>query len=57
MVELVSKMSVIKGDLFVQRTKQPFSYRCKHMIQFQIEGEGVVQGVTKLFSTFSAFVT
>ena len=28
-----------------------------HMTQFQIEGGGVVQGVTKLISTFSAFVT
>ena len=27
------------------------------MSQFQIEGGGVVQGVTKLISTFSTFVT
>ena len=28
-----------------------------HMTQFQIEGGGLVQGVTKLITTFSAFVT
>ena len=27
------------------------------MTQFQIEGGGVAQGVTKLISTFSAFLT
>ena len=32
--------------------------QCKiGMTQFQIEGGGLVQGVTNLFTTFSAFVT
>ena len=28
-----------------------------NMIQFQIEGEDIVQGVTELMTTFSSFVT
>ena len=32
-------------------------YKNSHTTQFQIEGGGVVQGVTKLIWIFSAFVT
>ena len=54
---LKSKMLVSpKSD---KQTKRPTDNRqtLQLMTQFQIEGGGVVQGVIKLISTFSAFVT
>ena len=50
-VEVTNFLSTKKDRLF------SYVFLCNVMTQFQIEGGGVVQGVTKLISTFSAFVT
>ena len=54
----------LKSEMLVspksdKQTNRPTDNRqtLQLMTQFQIEGGGVVQGVIKLISTFSAFVT
>ena len=50
----VKEAKHVKGNTFTWSINNQVN--C-HTTQFQIEGGGVVQGVTKLISTFSTFVT
>ena len=45
----------LEDNIFVVRFWYLYLYF--YMTQFQIEGEGMVQGVTKLITTFSTFLT
>ena len=56
---LINALSVKCNELYYKISI--YSYQKKlctnSTTQFQIEGGGLVQGVTKLFTTFSAFIT